>query len=514
MAGVAVALLAALAAVAMGSGGSGRMGYLYTDLDPSSARTMVDRLQAENVPFELTSDGTAILAPENRLAELRMSMASEQLGGKVGYEILDEEQPFGISSAREKLNETRAIEGELARSIGVLQNVVSARVHIVMPERTLFATETRQATSAVTVKTRGRLSGENIEAIRYLVSAAVPELSPESVSIVDQAGTLLARAGEPGQAGAAQADERQMAVEARLRQQIETLLEPIVGVGRVRAEVSADVSRAQSREEAEVYDPDTQVVARKVTVETGDQTRENEAGAMGATISAQLPENEAVPGAPGDTRESASNQTSEDTTYQNSSRRTTTVRNPGDVTRLSVAVMVDQSVKGLTDAKVEQLTRLVENAVGFNAERGDSVAVERMAFVQPEEVEDPVSSFFSSLPMGTIIDFGKLLLIAAVGLFALRIIRQKGEPLGEPALIAGPDGEPIELTPENADGVTDPMQPERPRLVKPSGPRLDEEIELAQIEGNVKVSALNKVGAAITENPAEAAAVIRQWMNA
>lgn len=507
MGGVALALLASLAAVAISSGSSGRMGYLYTDLDPSAAQTIAEKLRSQNVPFSLSGDGTAILAPEDRLAELRMGMAGEQLGGKIGYEVLDEEQPFGISSSREKLNETRAIEGELARSIATLQNIAAARVHIVMPERALFATEPREASASITVRTRGKLSAGNVEAIRYLVASAVPELSPEAVSIVDQTGTLLARAGDPGEAGAGQADERQVAVEARIRREVESLLEPIVGAGKVRAEVAAEIDRDQTREEAQIYDPDTQVIARQVMVESDDQSRENQAGAQGATVAAQLPEGQGeIEGADGETRESARNEISEDTTYQNSSRHTVTTRAPGTVTRLTVAVMLDSGEQPIPAEQIQRLTRLVENAVGFDASRGDSVIVESMAFAQPEEIADS-AGLLSALPMDRIFDVGKLLLIAIVGLIALRMLKPKQAGADIPARIGGPDREPIELTPMKTD-----QDSGEPAAIE--GPELDDEIARAQVEGNIRASALRKISDAISASPAEAASVVRQWMNA
>ncbi len=512
MGGVALALLATLGVVAMSSGSSDKMGYLYTDLDPTAAQAITEKLRAQNVPFSLSGDGTAVLAPEDRLPELRMSMAGEQLGGAIGYEVLDTQQPFGVSSSREKLNETRAIEGELGRSIATLQSIVNARVHIVMPERALFAPEARKASASVTVKTRGKLSSGNVEAIRYLVAAAVPELSPESISIVDQTGALLARAGE---AGASQADERQIATEARIRSQIEALVEPIVGVGKVRAEVSAEIDRDHTREEAEVFDPDTQVIARQISVESGDQNRENAGATPGVTVGAQLPEGGDVMGGGGDTRESARNETSEDITFQNSSRRTLTTRSPGKVSRLTVAVMVDGGAKGLPAEQVQRLTRLVENAVGFNAERGDSVIVESMAFAQPDEIADAEEGLLSSLPLGQLWDLGKLLVIAVVGLLILRMLRPKSDPTLAAGQLPSPEQQMIDLTAQPRDGEaagTDQLENGGTPVL--SGPQLEDEIALAQVEGNIKASALKKIGDAISSSPAESAAVVRQWLSA
>ncbi|AXK44168.1 flagellar basal-body MS-ring/collar protein FliF [Erythrobacter aureus] len=513
MGGVALALLAALATVAISSSSSDRMGYLFTDLDPSSAQTITEKLRAQNVPFSITADGTAILAPEDQLAELRMSMAGEQLGGKIGYEVLDEQQPFGVSSSREKLNETRAIEGELARSISTLQSIANARVHIVMPERALFATEARKATASVTVKTRGRISGENVEAIRHLVAAAVPELAPESISIVDQTGALLARAGEIGGMGASQADERKASTEARLRTQIESLLEPILGVGKVRAEVSAEINRDQMREEAQVYDPDTQVIARQVSVESGDQSRENMPGAQGATVAGQLPDGQNVNAEGGDTRESARNETSEDTTYQNSSRHTVTVRTPGQIDRLTVAVMVDGGDAGLPQEQVQRLTRLVENAVGYNADRGDSVIVESMAFAQPAELAPPEGGILSGIPENHLWNIGKLLLIAAVGLFALRMLKPKNEQFDEAGLLAGPAVGPIDVTPSREAEKPQQIEGEEVPAIEDQNFN-DSAIEKAEGEGDEKASKLARLGLAISKNPAESASVIRNWINA
>ena len=520
MGGVALALLAALAFVAT-RGSKSEMGFLYTDLDPSAAATITEKLKAQNIEYTLSADGTSIMAPQEKLAELRMSLAGEKLGGKIGYEVLDEEQPFGVSASRAKMNETRAIEGELAKSIQTIQDVSAARVHIVMPERAMFANESRKATAAVTVKTKGHIGSETISAIRYLVSSSVPELSPDAVSVVDQTGALLARAGDPSSAGAGDADERQAAVEGKLRQEVESLLEPIVGQGKVRAEVSAQIDRDQTREEATVFDPDKQVVSHEVSVETGDQNRENDAGPGTVSVANQLPETQAQPATPGASRQSASNQTSEDKTYDNSSTKTVTLRAPGKVTRLSVAVMVDGGPKGLPPAQIQRLQRLVENAVGADVQRGDSVVVESMAFNTADPLADKQSGFFSLLSIDRIWSLIELIVIGVIGLFALRMIKPKFgwggvaqlEQADAPAqLPSGQSPEMLALAERAADGDPDAMH--QLESLNPEQQLLDQEIALAQVDGRIKLSALKRIGDAISASPPEAASVIRQWMNA
>jgi flagellar M-ring protein FliF len=521
MGGVAFALLAALAFVAT-RGSDPQMGYLYTDLDPSAAATITEKLKAANVEYTLSADGTSVLAPQDKLAELRMSMAGEKLGGKIGYEVLDEEQPFGVSASRAKMNETRAVEGELSKSIQTIQNVSAARVHIVMPERAMFAAESRKATAAVTVKTKGRLSSEQIASIRYLVSSSVPELSPEAVSVVDQTGALLARAGEAGSAGGADADERQQAVEAKLREEVEALLEPIVGQGKVRAEVSAQIDRDQTREEANVFDPDKQVISRQVSVENGEQNSEQDAGAQTATVANQLPDAQPQPaGAGGNGRQSRSNQNSEDTTYDNSSTKTVTLRGPGKVTRLTVAVMVDGGDKGLPQPQMQRIQRLVENAVGMDSERGDSVVVESMRFANDDSLADKETGILSSLPMDRIWGLLQIVVIGVVGLIALRMLKPKVSPQPAMAALEGPGGETplsaqspemLALAERAADGDEEAMK--QLESMNADQPLLDQEIALAQVDGRIKLSALKRIGDAIHASPPEAASVIRQWMNA
>lgn len=520
MGGVALILLAALAFVATRTS-KPTMGYLYTDLDPSAASAITEKLKAQNVDYTLSADGTSIMAPESKLAELRMSLAGEKLGGKIGYEVLDEEQPFGVSASRAKMNETRAIEGELSKSIQTIQNVSAARVHIVMPERQMFANESRKASAAVTVKTKGRLPSETIAAIRYLVSSSVPELSPDAVSVVDQTGALLARAGDPNSAAAGDADERQQAVEAKLRQEIESLLEPIVGQGKVRAEVSAQIDRDQTREEANVFDPDKQVISRQVTVESGDQNRETDAGPQTASVANQLPETQGqANNAPGSSKQSASNQTSEDTTYDNSSTKTVTVRAPGKVTRLSVAVMVDGGEKGLPQPQIQRLQRLVENAVGADTQRGDSVVVESMPFSAGDPLADKQSSWWSAFTSDRAIGLIELLVLVGAGLFALRMFRPKAalpapiEAEAAPELIGAQSPEMLALAERAADGDEEARKELEAMAHASEQPLLEQEIALAQVDGRIKLSALKRIGEAISQNPPEAASVIRQWMNA
>ena len=526
MGAVATALLVGFGALSM-SGSNSPKAYLYTDLDPTAAQGIAEKLKAQAIPFELSADGTAILAPQDRIAELRMSMAADRLGGKIGYDVLDAEQPFGISAERAKINETRAIEGELVRSIESLDHVSRARVHIVMPEREMFATEARRATAAITVKTQGRLSGENVQAIRYLVASSVPELAPDAISVIDQTGALLARSGDPGAMAGGDVDQRQQAIETRFREQIESLLEPIVGAGKVRAEVTAVIDRDQTREEASIVDPDKQAIAKQVSVESTDQANEASAAGQAASVSTQLPENKGAPVASspaGDSRRSNRNETSEDTTYENSRTSTVTVRGPGRVKRLTVAVMIDPGTAGLPPPQVARLQRLVENAVGFDSERGDSVAIEAMKFTAADLANQDEPGFLSKLPTEQLWSVLKLLILAGVALLALKLLKPRGL-----AQLAGASGDPMLLgvpgttllsaaSPENAAAslpapIGDPGTLSHALAHNAQrGAMLNQEIALAEVDGRIKASAVKRIGETVQSSPGEATAVIRQWL--
>jgi flagellar M-ring protein FliF len=305
-------------------------------------------------------------------------------------------------------------------------------------------------------------------------------------------------------------EERQAQVEERLRTEIEQLVEPVVGAGKVHAQVAVMLDRDQTREEAEVYDPDKQVIQHQVSVDSKDQNSQNKASADGASVSTQLPDGNGVNGAGRDNQQSAKADTSEDTTFQNSRTHTVSVRSPGKITRLTVAVMVDSAPKGLSPAENQRLTRLIENAVGFDAERGDSVVVDSMAFAPTADEIAAKGGLPFGITTDQVIGLVKILLLAGGALIALRMMMPRLRPAADST------ASPNELIPiggraEDGDGLP---QIENGGVDENGVPLLDQEIALAQVDGRIRLSALKRIGDAITASPAEAASVIRQWMNA
>lgn len=520
-------------------------GILFTDLPPEQAQGITEKLRGLGVPFKLSADGTTVMAPSAKVPELRIQLAGEQITGQIGYELLDKQDPLGTSSFLQNVNHLRAIEGELVRSIETLNAVERARVHLVMPERQLFEKEAHKATASITLRTRAPLTQAQVGAIRNLVAAAVPDLSPDHVSIIDQNGTQLARPGDDAMGTASAIEEQRVAIQNRLREQIETMLERVVGPGHVRAEVSAALSQDNVREESEVYDPDRQVVDQQTTVQRTNRQNDADGTSGAVTVANQLPENQGGQQG-GQTSSSAADETSEQVNYANSRTRTTTIRDAGAIAKLTVSVVVDGvSVAGpdgklaytpRSAAEIAKLTRLVENAIGFDSERGDSVVVENLRFVQPTELDGIVQG---GLPLGIqvsdLINLAQTFVIGLLGLLAFFLILRPmmkrsrlkaaavaGDGTGlslegqeERLALAPPDrGHVIaELIDRAADGDDEAIrQIQAAREANAGRLSVETEIAVAQIEGKLKSTAVKKVAEVINRNPLESAAIIRQWM--
>ncbi|HEX9701848.1 MAG TPA: flagellar basal-body MS-ring/collar protein FliF, partial [Rhodospirillales bacterium] len=242
------------------------MVLLYGDLDTSDSAQIVNKLEAQKIPFELRQGGTQIMVPGDKALRLRLSLADQGLpsGGSIGYEIFNDQKTIGTTNFVQNVNLVRALEGELSRTIQTISAVKSVRVHLVLPQRELFSRERQQPSASITLRmgSAARLEKEQIAAIQHMVAAAVPGLIPARVSIIDNKGKLLARGFEedPGDSMASKAEERRRATESRLARTIEALLEKTVGSGKVRAEVKAEMDFDRVSTTDEKFDPDGQVV--------------------------------------------------------------------------------------------------------------------------------------------------------------------------------------------------------------------------------------------------------------
>ena len=376
--GRAVALLGAAAGVAavlialMLRVGTPPMSLLYSNLDLKEAGQITQALDAGGVKYEIKGDGSTIFVDRDKVAAARLMLSSKGLptSGSVGYEIFDNAPALGQTDFVQNLNRQRALEGELARTIREIQGVSFARVHLVMPKRQLFEQDDSTPSAAIMVGVGGRpLAAEQVRAIRNLIAGAVPNLKPDRVSIMDQAGEPLAGAGEglDGIAGGP-AEAQRNETEQRIRKTVMDIVQGVVGPGKARVQVTAELDLNRVTVSEEKFDPDGQVVRSTQTGE--EKSNELKPGTTGvASVSQNVPGGGSPSGSANETN--TSGKTSETTNYEISKTTRTEVSEPGRVKRLSVAVAVDgatgPAVKGKPGAysprnpqemqRIEQLVR-------------------------------------------------------------------------------------------------------------------------------------------------------------
>src|SRR6202000_2423523 len=279
------------------------------------------------------------MVPKDNVTRMRMHLAESNLpkGGGVGYEIFDKSDALGTTSFVQNINHLRALEGELARTIRAIDRVQAARVHLVLPERPLFARETPEPSASIVVRVRGSLEPQQIRAIRHLVASAVNGLKPQRVSIVDESGQLLADgAGGPNDNIAG--DERRAGFEKRMRNEVEAIVSSVVGAGRARVQLSADLDSNKPTQTSDKFDPEGRVLRSSQTREESSATAETNGQ---VTVNNELPGNQRQDN-PTPARDQ-SKKTEETNNYEIAHTPKPEVTEAGRVNRISVAVLVDGS---------------------------------------------------------------------------------------------------------------------------------------------------------------------------
>ncbi len=507
--------------------GTPQMALLYGELDTTDSARIVSQLTAQDIPFELRNNGTEVYVPNDRVGDLRMSMADEGLpsGGSIGYEIFDDADALGSTNFVQNVNLVRALEGELSRTIRSLESVRTARVHLVMPKRELFSRESRQPSASVILQMAGsrRLGRQQVSAVQHLIAAAVPNLNPNRVSIVDERGTLLAAGFEDDSPAsmALKADERRRSYENRLARTIEDLVEKTVGFGKVRAEVTADMDFDRINTSQEAFDPDGQVVRSTQTIEESATSQETEATPP-VSVATNLPDAELGAGESAGSR-TAENRTEETVNFEISKKVTNHVRETGIVNRLSVAVLVDGTYARGEDGEttyeprgeedMELLATLVRGAIGYNADRGDTVEVVNMRFhTLEEEIEEELQLFFG-LNKNDLLRVAEILVLSIVSILVILLIVR---PLVARAFEAMPAAMGMAGEGLLAEQAAAPALAGPGARVPAPGEGVEEEMEemidLDRVEGRVKASSVKKVGEIVEKHPDEAISIIRSWM--
>lgn len=512
------------------------MGVLFSDLPMADSNTIIRDLDAKGVKYELRQDGGTILVPREQTTRLRMEFAGKGLpaGGNVGYEIFDKSDTFSATSFVQGINQLRALEGELSRTIKGLDRVQQARVHLAIPEKKLFDREKQEPRASIVLKVRGDLDAGQIRAIRHLVATAVQGLKPERVSIVDETGRLLADGAGNEADAAGLAQDKQSGYERRLRGQVEEIVASIVGRGRARVQVAAEMDFNRVQQVTDNFDPESRVVRSTQTRTENQQSQEARDNQV--SVAAELP------GQTNNTQNAqqkdATQRNEEIVNYEISKTTRTEIIEAGRVKRLSVAVLVDGNYANgangqpgyqpRTAEELERIAALVRSSIGFDRNRGDQVEVINLRFaegVAPVEGKTPTMveqllalSKEDALRLVELTVFGILTLLVTLLVIRplLRTMGIGGKDKKEVALApppltglsgviaasgmgVGANGQPLALPAPGADGT-------------PAAANSNQAMNANMIQHALQQGAIDHLGKIVQENPSESVAIVRQWI--
>lgn len=503
-----------------------RMVPLYSDLSLKDSQKIISELEGSGIPYEIGANGSLISVPSDKALRLRMDMASQGLpsgGSIVGYEIFDKAESFGSSNFVMNVNAMRALEGELSRTIGSIAGMDSARVHLVVPKREIFTREKDKPSASVTIKMAGGKSLERgeVNAITHLIAASVPGLESSRVTVVDSQGRLLAR-GDGNQGMNAAADsmlEYRIAYETRMQQDLEDLLEKVIGAGKVRITVNADINFDRTVINTEKFDPEGQV-ARSTQSNSQKEAANESAG--GGTVSAEnnLPQNTAGSESSGGSKSNIE-KTDETTNFEISKTTQNQVREGGTINKISVGVLVDgtykenssgdQEYSPRSEDEISKIKALVSSSVGFDESRGDKIEIVNMRFTQ-DKFELADESFFERFKI-EIQGIVQTLIFAGVAVLAIILVirpavtqimrgaQVTADRANEMAALEAGGG--MARIGGGGGGSGGEAQDENDTL-----------IDVANVKGGMKSSSMRKINEIVDKYPEETMGVIRQWITA
>ncbi len=522
--GVAAGVAAVLVAVMLRVG-QAPDALLYSNLDLQEAGEITAALDQAGIKYATRGDGSTIMVNRDEVGTARLMLGSKGLvtSGSVGYEIFDNQSVLGQTEFQQNLNEKRALEGELARTILSYRGINSARVLIALPRRELFQSEAAEPTAAVVVGVGARgLNADQVGAIRNVVASSVPGLKPEKVTVTDTANRTLAAGSEGAGFSTASAEEAKSTTEMQLQARIKDIVEGVVGPGAARVQVTADIDHSRQTTQEQRFDPDGQVV--RSTSTNGVQSQDT-SGVSNAGVTA----GNNIPGGE-DTNQTAlgssESSNTETTNYEISNTTTTTVKEPGEVKKLAVAVAVDGTYTPAANGQGEptytpvseedraNIEALVKAAIGFNAERGDVVEVKAMRFNRPaaEAGGTDGGSLLTAFDKNDIMRGVELLVLLVTGLLLIFFVVR---PLLKTATGGGSanteGGVPVTALQTSLVGGAGAMAMPAGQLTGPS--EMDQRLDIARIEGQVKASSVKKVADFVEKHPEESTAILRSWVH-
>ena len=506
------------------------MAPLYNSVPVDDGGKIISELELENVPYELRRNGTQIMVPSDQVDKLRLKLAQKGLpsqGSIIGYEIFDKANTLGTSNFVLNINQMRALEGELSRTIASFDTVETARVHLVSPKRELFSREANEPTASVAVKLRGAggLNKNEIAAIRNLVASAVPGLKPQRVTVVDSRGVMLAKGVDTTNDPNAVSEDSEgfrTEYEKKTVERLERLLEQSVGMGKVKAEVHAEIDFNRTVMNSEKYDPEGQVARSVQTVKKDENANEKNADPS-VSASNNLP---AAQAAAGSTNASNRKRTEETTNFEISKQVTNSIKEAGIIKRLSVAILVDGTYTPDAEGKlqfaprseeeIKKLEKLVQSSIGYDTTRGDEVSVVTMQFAAPP------TDMFASSPFDWLKqDFNSIIQTLVLGgvaiLSILLVIRPLVARAIESAEMAAKEDEMEQAAlaaPSIAARLVDQSRKARDEDEGEAPEEQEDMINIDRIQGKLRSSTYAKINNMVDKHPDETAQILRQWLSA
>lgn len=523
------------------------MSLLYADLDMTDSGEILNKLEAMNVPYTLQGDGSTILVPQDQARRLRMMLAEQGIpaGGTVGYEIFDKSEMLGQTSFAQNVNQLRAMEGELARTIRSISTISNARVHLVIPKRELFSNGKKQdPTASIVVKSRGQLSNAQVNAIQHLAASAVPGLTPSRVAVIDDKGKLLARGVEDDvdDGNVTTIQDKNTEYETRISERIQALVGSVVGQENVRVQVTAQINLDRITENAEIFDPNGRVIRSNSTIE--EESEDVNPKTESVSVAGELPDATATGAAAVDNK-LRDNRTEETSNFEISKTTRIKTKEAGAIEKVSVAVLVNGAMTTQADGtrtyaprsedELKQIDALVRTAIGYDEKRGDQVQIANLRFTEMQLPEEEMGEtpFLGIEPK----DWMRFAETSVIGLIALLTALFVFRPLitrlleigpysgnqMQPALAGG--GVPQLTGPNSGNGGGQMVSTAAVQQAALEGPealiqlihnkemQLDSMIDIAKIDGQVKASSVKKVGEVVGKHPDEALAILRSWLH-
>lgn len=522
-----LAMLAGIAVLVMGVIGIAsvylnRPAYdtLYVGLDRADVNQIGLVLGEAGIGFDVGADGTSVLVPAGTTAQARMLLAEKGLptSANAGYELFDNVGSLGLTSFMQQITRVRALEGEIARTIQSISGIKAARVHIVMSERANFRRDEQQPSASVVIRYAGIDAEKSAMSIRHLVAAAVPGLAADKVTVLDSSGNLLAAGDDPSNTSAARTLGVEQTVEAQIGDNIRRALTAYLGPDNFRASVKAEVNTDTRQTEETIFDPNSRVERSVQSVRANENNNQKQASTP-ASVEQNLPETQAT-ATDGPQSSSQNDRREEITNYEINSKKIATVSNGYTVTKMSIAVVVNQqrltAILG-KDATPEQIAKrvaeiqkMVTSATGLDEKRGDIIDVSAVEFIDGLDGEAiPQAGMLDSIGQhaGTMINAGAFIVVVfLVAFFGLRPMAAALTAKATPAL-AGPSFDDVQRslpTPE-AMAATDSAAIGTLPGTRPGPTPLDD------LRQKIRPAPQDRLARMVDINEERTAQILRKW---